>query len=299
MELRLLSGEAERRLFEQGMIDARSHRGGAGRRDRCGQFGYREKARSRAARVHLEHGRLYGVVDDEGPEPNRLIGGFVMHSLEEFSQSYPRPDLTHLPPESVFEVGELWAMVPGGGLAARHGIVALLDIFHAQAMLAYAIVKPWNLAAIYRECRPVADPIPWPYVETVTGGPIIVQAMLLDGPALEASVRRSREAGFKSVDGDRVIKLYGDHGCVRGVSKRLRAAAQAAANGTTHNLAIEESWLDRTRSTRSISSIPANWTDCVPEPGLVAASRNGVRKLPPELESLWEQPPVTASRLLR
>jgi hypothetical protein len=54
-----------------------------------------------------------------------MIGGFAMHDLAMFSQShpargaccamparlspepYPKPDLTHLPPDKVFECGEL------------------------------------------------------------------------------------------------------------------------------------------------------------------------------------------------
>ena len=50
-----------------------------------------------------------------------MLAGFAIHGLDMFGQSYPKPDLTHLPPHAVFEVGELWSCSPGAGIAARWG----------------------------------------------------------------------------------------------------------------------------------------------------------------------------------
>src|SRR3990172_12762130 len=97
MELRLLSTEAERRAFAHRLVEARETRGA----------GFKESAQSLIGEVHLAFGRLYGLFDEDGPDPDEMLAGFVMHNLATFSQSYPRPDLTHLPPRAGFECGEL------------------------------------------------------------------------------------------------------------------------------------------------------------------------------------------------
>ena len=98
MELRLLETEAERNVYRAGMLEARATRGGK----------FRETACSRVSEIQLTFARLYGVFE-EG-DPNRLLGGFSIHCLNEFSQSFPTPNLSHLPPSGVYEAGQLWAL---------------------------------------------------------------------------------------------------------------------------------------------------------------------------------------------
>jgi hypothetical protein len=89
MELRLLETEAERNTFRAGMLEARASKGGK----------FRETARSRVSEIQLTFARLYGVFDEN--KPNRLLGGFSIHRLDEFSQSFPTPDLMHFSPCSL------------------------------------------------------------------------------------------------------------------------------------------------------------------------------------------------------
>jgi hypothetical protein len=70
--------------------------------------------------VHVRFGRLYALFNEQGPAPEEMMAGFVAHDLATFSQSYPKPDLSHLPPERVLECGELWATTAGAARLARH-----------------------------------------------------------------------------------------------------------------------------------------------------------------------------------
>src|SRR5260370_41146118 len=116
METRLLETETERAAFEHGLTQARATKGS----------GFMEKRRSRLGRVHLAFADLWAVFDETSSTPDRMLAGFAMHSLDLFSQSYPKPDLTHLPPEEVFEVGQLGALSLGRGAAARDGRLVVL-----------------------------------------------------------------------------------------------------------------------------------------------------------------------------
>lgn len=197
MELRQLITETERALFERGLSEARATH----------HAGFRETHRSRTGQVHLMFGNLYGVFDDEGPEPDRILCGFALHSLDEFTQSYPKPDLTHYPPAAVFEAGELWSASRGAAIAARHGCGIMLGLRHARALLVYPIVKPWDLTVAYQECRAVGEPILWPYAETLDGEEVWVQAMVLEGAALRATISEAWDFGFETRDHHRVVSF--------------------------------------------------------------------------------------------
>src|ERR1700722_5975821 len=170
MELRLLQTEADRRTFAPRLTEIRIMRGA----------GFSETRRSLIGEVHLAFGNLYGLFDETASIPE-MIGGFAMHDLAMFSQSYPKPDLTHLPPEKVFECGELWASVAGAGRLLRHAGAIIADSLEAQAMLVYPIFKPWNLSGNYKNFVRASEPIEWPYARTLDGGKIYVQAMVSEG----------------------------------------------------------------------------------------------------------------------
>ncbi len=195
MELRLLESEAERAEFEHALTRARATKGS----------GFMEKRRSRLGRVHMAFADLWAVYDETSSTPDRMLAGIAMHSLDLFSQSYPKPDLTHLPPAEVFEVGELWALSLGAGAAARHGGFIALGLQGAATLLIYPIVKPWDLTGNYPDYRPVDCPIEWPFAETLDGQGIYVQPMILDGANLQRRISAAMGAGFEALDGNRRI----------------------------------------------------------------------------------------------
>jgi hypothetical protein len=197
MELRLLESEEERNAFERALTEARATKGS----------GFTEKQRSRLGRVHMAFADLWAVYDETSSTPDRMLAGFAMHSLDLFSQSYPKPDLTHLPPEGVFEVGELWALSLGAGAAARHGGFIVLGLMGATTLLIYPIAKPWDLTGNYPDYRAVDAPIEWPFAETLTGEKIYVQPMILDGQNLAHRTSSAMKAGFEMPEGSRRIRF--------------------------------------------------------------------------------------------
>lgn len=190
MELRLLETETERTAFEHSLTEARATKGS----------GFMEKRRSRLGRVHMAFADLWAVFDETSSTPDRMLAGFAMHSLDLFSQSYPKPDLTQLEPAKVFEVGELWALSLGAGAAARHGGFIVLGLQNASTLLIYPIVKPWDLTGGYPDYRAVDSPIEWPFAETLDAQKIYVQPMLLDGENLSQRISAAMGAGFETDD---------------------------------------------------------------------------------------------------
>lgn len=197
MEMHLLEVESERAAFELGLTQARATKGS----------GFGEKRRSRLGRVHMAFADLYGIFDETSDHPDRMLAGFAMHSLDLFSQSYPKPDLTQLPPEEVFEVGELWALSLGAGAAARHGGYLTLGLQQATTLLIYPIVSPWDLTTNYPDYRPVDAPIVWPFAETLDGQKIFVQAMVLDGNNLQRRIAAAMTTPFEALNSNRVLRF--------------------------------------------------------------------------------------------
>ena len=117
MELRLLSNENDRRIFAARTEQIRAKHG----------VGFKERSRSRLARIHLTFGNLYALFENDGDPAEKMIAGLVMHDLEMFPQTCPRPDLSHLPPRSVIEVSELWSRAIGAGALARAGAAMLVS----------------------------------------------------------------------------------------------------------------------------------------------------------------------------
>ena len=177
MELRLLSTENERRIFTRRVEQVRARNG----------MGFREGPRSRLARIHLTFGNLYALFENDNDPAERMVAGLVMHDLEMFPQTCPKPDLSHLPPRSVIEVSELWSCAVGAGALARAGAAILAGLLDARAILAYLGVKPFDGTAFYRAAGFVnaGEPVEYPYLETLKGEKICAQPMILAGEALE------------------------------------------------------------------------------------------------------------------
>ncbi|MFZ0890108.1 MAG: hypothetical protein WA005_16815 [Candidatus Binataceae bacterium] len=178
MELRLLTTENERRIFGERLAQARAM---SGQR-------FKERQRSQLAKIHVAFGELYGLFESEEEPAERMIAGIVMHDLEMFPQTCPRPDLSHLPPRSVLEIGDRWSLSKGGGTLVFCGVVLPLRLREeVRALLVYLAVEPFDSTAFYtsRGFVKAGEPFEYPYLETLDGGPIWSQAMILEGEALQ------------------------------------------------------------------------------------------------------------------
>ena len=176
MELRELTSDYERKIFAQRLASARATRG----------VRFREKIRSRLGEVHLAFGDVYAIFEHEGEPPEKMVGGFVAHNLASFPQSYPKPDLSHLPPQSVLEGGELWSLSTGIGRVARMLAAAVAGLRKTRAIVLYPICKPFDLSSAYVPLgfRHAGVPIRWPYIETLAGEDVWVLPMVLTGRRL-------------------------------------------------------------------------------------------------------------------
>ena len=191
MQLRILTTQTERREFADRMVRARAGKG----------LGFSETPQSVLGTIHLDHGGVYALYDEDGPEPDEMLAGFVIHNLATFPQTFPQPDLTRLPPEHVYESGELWALAPGAARLVRHAGYILAGLKEAQAILVYPMLKPRDLTFFYKTFSRVGQPILSPYMKTLDGGEIWAQPMVLEGLALEMTVNIATAVSFESFDG--------------------------------------------------------------------------------------------------
>jgi hypothetical protein len=199
MELRLLTGETERKIFAERVEQIRARHGN----------GFRERSRSRLAEIHLSFGNLYALFENDGDPAERMVAGLMMHDLEMFPQTCPRPDLSHLPPRSVIEIGELWSRTIGAGTLARAGAAIMAGMLDARAILAYLGVKPFDGTAFYRGFGFVnaGESVEYPYLETLSGEPIWAQPMILEGEALVGLTRVFKRLIIETGDDNRVLRF--------------------------------------------------------------------------------------------
>jgi hypothetical protein len=186
MELRLLKTDVERGRFRANMAKARETRGGK----------FRETATSRVSEIQLSFARLYAIADSD--DTSSLLGGFSIHCLNEFSQSFPLPNLSHLAPSTVYEAGQLWAFSHEAGQALRKA---------AQALLIYPLIIPRDVSSLYRVFKRVSPPFEVPFAETVRGEKVYLQAMLLEGDDLRHEVQRASCDGFETRETHGLIRF--------------------------------------------------------------------------------------------
>ena len=219
MELHTLSTEAERDWFARHLREIRAMRGA----------GFSETSRSLTGEVHLRFSNLYGLVDEDQPALN-LLGGFAMHDLAMFGQSFPRPDLSHLPPHKVFECGELWAGAAGAARILRQAGLIVAGIFDAAALLLYPIFKPWNLSTAYEKgFERMGDPVEWPYTHTLAGSKMWVQPMVSEDQALRDLVKEAQAYGFEVLDQGKRLRFNTPYSlCAKTVYARLKKRNQSA-----------------------------------------------------------------------
>jgi hypothetical protein len=199
MELRLLTTEKDRNIFADRVEQVRARHGG----------GFKERSRSRLAEIHLRYGNLYALFENDDDPADRMIAGLMMHDLEMFPQTCPRPDLSHLPPRQVLEIGELWSRAVGAGTLARAGAAIMAGLLDARALLAYLGVKPFDGTPFYRGVGFVnaGEAVEYPYLETLTGEPIVAQPMIMEGEALNKLTRTFSRLITETRDDNRIVRF--------------------------------------------------------------------------------------------
>jgi hypothetical protein len=200
MELRQLVTDHERQIFAECLAQARATRG----------VGFRETSRSVLGRAHLQFGNLYALYEDDVAPTDQMVGGFVAHDLGSFPQSYPTPDVRHLPPRYVIEGGELWSLSRGAGRIAHHIAAAVVGLLQARAVIVYPIIDPVDLTTRHLQLGfvPAGERVRWPWAETDDGHEIWVQPLLLEGAALERYIGAGFEFLFHANAGVRPLLRF-------------------------------------------------------------------------------------------
>jgi hypothetical protein len=221
MELRELTSAHERQIFAKCLAEARATRG----------VGFKETARSRLGNAHLMFGNLYALFEKEDDPAERMVGGFIVHDLATFPQSCPKPDLSHLPPRSVIEGGELWSLSKGVFRLARRLAPVIAGLMQAKAILLYPMLRPVDLTALHRELNFVdaCEPVKWPWLETVDGSEIWAQPLILQGEKLEEYIRSGFELLFRAADDRWLIRFDASR-----VSQPRRAEVSMADSAGDH-----------------------------------------------------------------
>ena len=201
MELRQLTTDSERQIFAQRMAEARTTRG----------IGWSETSRSVLGKAHITYGNVYALFENEGEPTEQMMGGFIMHDLASFPQTLAKPDLSHLPPQSILEGSDLWSLSKGVGLLAGIMAAAVAGVSQAKAILVYPMLRPTDLSAFYYHLNFVkaCEPLSWPYAKTVDGSDIWVQPMILEGEKLEEYVRGGFDFLFRSTDERHALRFGG------------------------------------------------------------------------------------------
>jgi len=199
MELRQLNSEYERQVFARCLTEARSTR----------WSGFRETDRSELGRAHLAFGSLYAIFENEGEPPERMAGGFIMHDLATFPQSYPKPDLSHLDPRAVLEGSHLWSLSRGVGKVAGGVAGAVAGILQAKAIIVYPVLEPVDLTQPYVQYHfaKACEPVKWPYGETEDGSDVLIQPLILEGKRLEDYIRLGFDLLFHTADNRRALRF--------------------------------------------------------------------------------------------
>ena len=183
-------------------------------------MGFCESPQSVLGEIHLAYGQVWALYNEDGPEPDEMLAGFVVHNLAMFPQSYSRPDLTHLRPETVWECGELWALAPGAARLARHAGYILAGLRGTKAILVYVALKPRDTTSLYKTFSPVGEPVLWHYVRSLDGTEHWAQPMVLEGLALQMTVNVASAVSLDSYDGQ-CLKFRNPFPIVPKINRRI------------------------------------------------------------------------------
>lgn len=227
MELRQLITDHERQTFARYLSEARATRG----------FGFRETSRSVIGKAHIQFGNLYALFEDEGAPAEQMVGGFITHDLASFPQSFPKPDMSHLPPRYVLEGGELWSRSRGTGRIAHHVAAAVAGLLQAKAIIVYPIIDPMDLTTPHLQLgfMPASERIKWPFIETNDGREIWIQPLVLEGERLEQYVGAGFDFLFHSNAGQRPMLRFDRAIATQGPRREVapQVAKPEERNGTS------------------------------------------------------------------
>jgi beta-phosphoglucomutase-like phosphatase (HAD superfamily) len=181
MELRALDTPEQRGIFGERLARARASVG----------MRFKEKSRSQLARIQLMFADLYALYQDEEEPADAMIAGLAMHDLEMFPQTCPRPDLSHLQPSSIIEMSDFWSLSPGAGSLVWCGAAVAASRTQPRAALVYMVVGDHDRTSAYLTAGFVkaGEPFPYPYLETLDGADVLVQALVLEGDAMQRLIK--------------------------------------------------------------------------------------------------------------
>ncbi len=224
MELRQLTSDCERRIFGDCLAKARATRG----------VGFRETAQSRFAMAHLMFGNVYAIFENDNEPVEKMLGGFIVHDLATLPQSFPKPDLSHLPGQAVIEGSELWSLSRGTAGVARRIAPVIAGVLQVKAILLYPMVQPLDQTEPHLQVgyTCASEPMVSPYAQTLEGGPVWVQPMILQGEKLEAYVRWGFQSLFTS--GGERLTLRFDKPASRPAAGHSPASIAASASAASH-----------------------------------------------------------------
>jgi len=196
MELRLVSTDAEKARIAQ--VKSVASRGR-----------YREFTAHTGAsmpRVYDEYGRLYALFDSSDKMvPEDLMGGFAVHSLDEFAQSHSDPILTGLSLSKVFEIDELWILKRDKIQPLLRGILILAGLSQLEGLLVYPTIIPNNSTVEFATFHRVTDPL-----RSGKQRDVWVQGMLLHTERLRLAVAEAMAPGFEVHPGLTCIRFMED-----------------------------------------------------------------------------------------
>ncbi len=219
MEFRRLTTDSERCIFTARLAQARA-RHATGFEDTPATIAY-NRARLAAADVYA----LFEHFDDQ---PERMVAGVSLHDLEMFPQSCPRPDLSHLPRESVLECSDHWSLSLGAGIHAWRGIAVQVVHRAPQAVLIYLAVRGADHGGYYSAMGFVhaGDPVEYPHLQRSDRAQLFVQPMILDGAALARLTASVRALRFEALHDFEIVRFD--------KSDRLRPTAASSVGFHRH-----------------------------------------------------------------
>jgi hypothetical protein len=142
--------------------------------------------------VYEQYGRSYALFGSNIEEDAaQLVGGFSVHSLDAFAQSYSEPELTGFSASNVFEIGELWFSASYKIRSLLKALLILSGLAQLEGLLIYPTLAPQNCTIEFIDFRRVTDPLRSGHNQGVW-----VQGMLLHAEDLRTAVKQAMREGF-------------------------------------------------------------------------------------------------------
>lgn len=200
MEMRLLATNRELEIFTDRLAEARAKHGAS----------FKDVERTRAHnRTRLKASSIYALFETQSDPASAMIAGVALHDLEAFPQSCRKPDLSHLPPQSVLECSDHWSLSRGAGMHSWRGIAVQITHREPGAVLVYLAAGSFDHCGFYSAMGFVkaGEVVEHPYLEGPDDGKLWVQPMVLAGDALARLVGAVRMLAVDAIDDYRTIRF--------------------------------------------------------------------------------------------